>query len=42
MSLVRETGKQFNADLLTVEGQKEFYRLQADLYALARIKVCFL
>ena len=41
MALVRETGKQFRPNLFTVEAQKEFYRLQADLYSLARVKVCF-
>lgn len=39
MMLVKETGKRLAPRLITAEVEKEFYRLQADLYSLARVKL---
>eukprot|EP00250_Pteridium_aquilinum_P033255 c5370_g1_i1 orf=281-4273(+) len=39
MALVKETGKRLTARLITAEAEKECYRLQADLYSLARGKL---
>ncbi|MCO5582966.1 hypothetical protein L7F22_036870 [Adiantum nelumboides] len=38
LALVKETEKRLTPRLITVEAEKEFYRLQADLYSLARVK----
>ncbi|KAI5076400.1 hypothetical protein GOP47_0008465 [Adiantum capillus-veneris] len=39
MALVKETEKRLTPRLITVEAEKEFYRFQADLYSLARVKL---
>ncbi|KAH7289351.1 hypothetical protein KP509_31G071500 [Ceratopteris richardii] len=39
MTLIKETEERFSARSMTIEAEKEFHRLQADLYSLARVKL---
>lgn len=39
MVLVNESGRRLTPRVITAEAEKEFYRLQADLYSLARVKL---
>lgn len=42
MSLVNETASHYKEGLAAPDIEKEFYRLQGDLYSLCRVKVKFL
>lgn len=42
LALVNATNSQYNDGNVAPEIEKEFYRLQGDLYSLCRIKVHFI